>query len=189
MYLLSAHNTAKGYRQIVQDNGIDLSRKPNIPDDVRADPMNNMGWKYKADHEAKRIAAARRALEAQKKLVDAQRSEADAMIQKANEAMSRLREMERTVAKAPHRPTIRQIEIRICRAFKFSSAELRSNRRHKRIVLARQAVMYWAYRQTLLSLPEIGRRMGGRDHTTVLHAVRSYPAKRAEMGRNLRRPR
>jgi chromosomal replication initiator protein len=39
-------------------------------------------------------------------------------------------------------------------------------------VLPRQVAMYLAKTLTLRSLPEIGRRFGGRDHTTVLHAVR-----------------
>jgi hypothetical protein len=51
-------------------------------------------------------------------------------------------------------------------------AELRSPRRKARVVRARQIAMYLAHQLTEQSLPEIGRRFGGRDHTTVLHAVR-----------------
>jgi chromosomal replication initiator protein len=40
------------------------------------------------------------------------------------------------------------------------------------VVRPRQVAMYRAKTMTLRSLPEIGRRFGGRDHTTVLHAVR-----------------
>ena len=40
------------------------------------------------------------------------------------------------------------------------------------MVRPRQVAMYLAKTLTLRSLPEIGRRFGGRDHTTVLHAVR-----------------
>jgi chromosomal replication initiator protein len=40
------------------------------------------------------------------------------------------------------------------------------------VVRPRQIAMYLAKSLTLRSLPEIGRRFGGRDHTTVLHAVR-----------------
>lgn len=50
--------------------------------------------------------------------------------------------------------------------------ELRSQRRTKMVVKARQISMYLAKTLTEQSLPEIGRRFGGRDHTTVLHAVR-----------------
>jgi chromosomal replication initiator protein len=47
-----------------------------------------------------------------------------------------------------------------------------SSRRTANVVRPRQVAMYLAKQLTLRSLPEIGRRFGGRDHTTVLHAVR-----------------
>jgi chromosomal replication initiator protein len=47
-----------------------------------------------------------------------------------------------------------------------------SSRRTANVVRPRQVAMYLAKILTLRSLPEIGRRFGGRDHTTVLHAVR-----------------
>lgn len=50
--------------------------------------------------------------------------------------------------------------------------DLTSQRRTARMVFARQVAMYLAKKLTPNSLPEIGRRFGGRDHTTVLHAVR-----------------
>jgi len=49
---------------------------------------------------------------------------------------------------------------------------LLSSRRTANVVRPRQVAMYLAKILTLRSLPEIGRRFGGRDHTTVLHAVR-----------------
>ena len=78
---------------------------------------------------------------------------------------------------------------RICRATGVTRGELLSDRRNKEVVFARQAVFYWSQRLTKMSLPEIGRRMGGRDHTTVLHGSRVYPEKRAKMGRHLRKAR
>lgn len=75
---------------------------------------------------------------------------------------------------------------RICRALKVNKEELLSNRRNKEVTFARQAIFYWARRRTRLSFPDIGRRMGDKDHTTVLHGCRVYPKKRAAMGRNLR---
>lgn len=92
-------------------------------------------------------------------------------------------------AEVGFRHTVIGIERRICRATGLSRIELRSNRRRRDIVMARQAVMYWAYRLTTCSLPEIGRILGGRDHTTCLHATRVYPQKRAAMGRYLKPPR
>ena len=54
----------------------------------------------------------------------------------------------------------------------MSKTELLSNRRTRTIVKPRQVAMYLSKVMTPRSLPEIGRRFGGRDHTTVLHAVR-----------------
>ena len=53
-----------------------------------------------------------------------------------------------------------------------SRADLLSSRRTANVVRPRQVAMYLAKTLTLRSLPEIGRRFGGRDHSTVLHAVR-----------------
>ena len=49
---------------------------------------------------------------------------------------------------------------------------MNSNRRTRQVVRPRQIAMYLAKIMTPRSLPEIGRRFGGKDHTTVLHAVR-----------------
>ncbi|TIN12878.1 MAG: chromosomal replication initiator protein DnaA, partial [Mesorhizobium sp.] len=56
--------------------------------------------------------------------------------------------------------------------YNVSKTELLSNRRTRTIVKPRQVAMYLSKVMTPRSLPEIGRRFGGRDHTTVLHAVR-----------------
>lgn len=56
--------------------------------------------------------------------------------------------------------------------FKMKVAEMYSKRRHAHIVLPRQIAMYLAKELTQKSLPEIGEAFGGRDHTTVLHAMR-----------------
>ncbi len=56
--------------------------------------------------------------------------------------------------------------------FKIKVAEMYSKRRHAHIVLPRQIAMYLAKELTHKSLPEIGEAFGGRDHTTVLHAMR-----------------
>lgn len=55
--------------------------------------------------------------------------------------------------------------------YPVSRNEIRSNSRVAHVVRARQIAMYLARILTDRSLPEIGRRMGGRDHTTVLHSV------------------
>jgi len=72
----------------------------------------------------------------------------------------------------PKRPRIEDIQRIVARHFNVSKTELLSNRRTRTIVKPRQIAMYLAKVMTPRSLPEIGRRFGGRDHTTVLHAVR-----------------
>jgi chromosomal replication initiator protein len=56
--------------------------------------------------------------------------------------------------------------------FGVNRGDLLSSRRNRSIVRPRQIGMYLAKSLTSRSLPEIGRRFGGRDHTTVLHAIR-----------------
>jgi chromosomal replication initiator protein len=72
----------------------------------------------------------------------------------------------------PKRPRIEDIQRVVARHYNVSKTELLSNRRTRTIVKPRQIAMYLAKVMTPRSLPEIGRRFGGRDHTTVLHAVR-----------------
>lgn len=68
--------------------------------------------------------------------------------------------------------TIDPIIRACCHYFKISKGDMISPRRTAAPVLARQIAMYLCRNLTIRSLPEIGRRFGGRDHTTVLHAVR-----------------
>lgn len=70
------------------------------------------------------------------------------------------------------RVRIEDIQRIVARQFNVSKNDLLSNRRTRMIVRPRQIAMYLAKVMTPRSLPEIGRRFGGRDHTTVLHAVR-----------------
>jgi len=72
----------------------------------------------------------------------------------------------------PKRVRIEDIQRVVARHYNVSKTELLSNRRTRTIVKPRQIAMYLAKIMTPRSLPEIGRRFGGRDHTTVLHAVR-----------------
>ena len=75
-------------------------------------------------------------------------------------------------AREPRRVRIEDIQRVVARHFNVSKADLLSSRRTRTIVRPRQIAMYLAKVLTPRSLPEIGRRFGGRDHTTVLHAVR-----------------
>jgi chromosomal replication initiator protein len=72
----------------------------------------------------------------------------------------------------PKRIRIEEIQRIVARHYNVSKQDLLSNRRTRTIVKPRQVAMYLAKMMTPRSLPEIGRRFGGRDHTTVLHAVR-----------------
>lgn len=60
----------------------------------------------------------------------------------------------------------------VCIRYGVTRIDLISDRRTADIVRPRQVAMFLAKTLTLRSLPEIGRRIGGRDHTTVLHGVR-----------------
>lgn len=60
----------------------------------------------------------------------------------------------------------------VARHYKVAPSDLLSQRRTANVVKPRQIAMYLAKTLTLRSLPEVGRRFAGRDHTTVLHAVR-----------------
>jgi chromosomal replication initiator protein len=75
-------------------------------------------------------------------------------------------------AREPRRVRIEDIQRVVARHYNVSKADLLSARRTRTIVRPRQIAMYLAKVLTPRSLPEIGRRFGGRDHTTVLHAVR-----------------
>jgi chromosomal replication initiator protein len=72
----------------------------------------------------------------------------------------------------PKRVKIEDIQKLVASHFNVSRADILSSRRTANVVRPRQIAMYLSKVLTLRSLPEIGRRFGGRDHTTVLHAVR-----------------
>ena len=69
------------------------------------------------------------------------------------------------------RVTIEEIKKRVAEHYNLKTADLESPNRSRSIVRPRQIAMYLARLLTPRSYPEIGRRFGGRDHTTVMHAV------------------
>lgn len=83
------------------------------------------------------------------------------------------------------RVTYREIEFRICRAMGVNIHDVRGPWRNVHVTMARQAIAYWCRRRTLLSFPQIGQLMGGKDHTTIIHGVRRYPERRLGQGRYL----
>ena len=70
------------------------------------------------------------------------------------------------------RVTIEEIQKRVAEHFNIRLADMHSARRARAVARPRQVAMYLCKQLTPRSLPEIGRKFGGRDHTTVMHAVR-----------------
>ena len=70
------------------------------------------------------------------------------------------------------RVTIEEIQKKVAEHFNIRLSDMFSARRARSVARPRQVAMYLAKQLTSRSLPEIGRKFGGRDHTTVMHAVR-----------------
>jgi chromosomal replication initiator protein len=70
------------------------------------------------------------------------------------------------------RITIDEIQKKVAEHFNIKLGEMTSDRRARAVARPRQVAMYLAKQLTMRSLPQIGRKFGGRDHTTVMHAVR-----------------
>jgi chromosomal replication initiator protein len=77
------------------------------------------------------------------------------------------------------RVTIEEIQKRVAEHFNIKIGDMHSARRARAVARPRQVAMYLAKQLTSRSLPEIGRKFGGRDHTTVMHAVRKIEELRA----------
>ncbi|PPR79767.1 MAG: Chromosomal replication initiator protein DnaA [Alphaproteobacteria bacterium MarineAlpha3_Bin5] len=70
------------------------------------------------------------------------------------------------------RVTVDEIQKRVAEHFNIRISDMHSARRARSVARPRQVAMYLAKQLTARSLPEIGRKFGGRDHTTVMHAIR-----------------
>ncbi len=70
------------------------------------------------------------------------------------------------------RVTIEEIQKQVASHFNIRTSDMHSARRARSVARPRQVAMYLAKQLTTRSLPEIGRKFGGRDHTTVIHAVK-----------------
>jgi len=68
--------------------------------------------------------------------------------------------------------SIEDIQKKVAEHFKIKVADMHSARRSRAIARPRQVAMFLAKKLTTKSLPEIGRKFGGKDHTTVIHAVK-----------------
>lgn len=76
--------------------------------------------------------------------------------------------------------TVENIQKTVADFYKIKVADMYSKRRPANIAMPRQVAMYLAKELTQKSLPEIGELFGGRDHTTVLHAVRKIAEARSK---------
>jgi chromosomal replication initiator protein len=85
---------------------------------------------------------------------------------------------EQTATTASPHPTIQNIIDAVTTYYDVKLTDLLSKRRHKSIALPRQVAMWLARRHTRYSLEEIGGYFGGRDHTTVMHAIRAVDTRR-----------
>ncbi len=81
---------------------------------------------------------------------------------------------------ADRRITIEEIQKAVVEHYGLRMADMTSARRQRQVARPRQVAMYLAKLLTPRSLPEIGRRFGGREHTTVMHAVRQIERLQAE---------
>ncbi len=70
------------------------------------------------------------------------------------------------------RVTIEEIQRAVVEHFQLKMSDMSSTRRARAVARPRQVAMYLAKQLTPRSLPEIGKKFGGRDHTTVMHAVK-----------------
>jgi chromosomal replication initiator protein len=76
--------------------------------------------------------------------------------------------------------TVEKIQKFICHKFKIKLSQLKSKNNSPKIAFPRQVAMYLAKEMTKASLPEIGKKFGGKHHTTVIHSVRKIDKLRGE---------
>ncbi len=84
------------------------------------------------------------------------------------------------MAQPLHVLSVETIQEAVSQHFRLSVADLRSHRREQRFTFARQVAMYLSRTLTEASFPTIAEKFGGRDHSTVMHAVRTTERKRNE---------
>jgi chromosomal replication initiator protein len=89
-------------------------------------------------------------------------------------------DLSRSTTEETAAPSIQAIIDSVTRYYDVKLTDLLSKRRHKSITVPRQICMWLARRHTRFSLEEIGSYFGGRDHTTVMHAIRAINRRRDE---------
>jgi chromosomal replication initiation ATPase DnaA len=81
---------------------------------------------------------------------------------------------------------IKRIQLEVADYYGLKPIEMISQRRGRSVAWPRQVAMYLCRQLTPHSLPSIGRHFGGRDHTTVLHAIRAVESRKGETPRDLK---
>ncbi len=84
------------------------------------------------------------------------------------------------LSEAPKRLTIESVQQVVADHFKLKISDLKSKRRHRALTMPRQVAMYLSRSLTKSSFPEIGEKFGGKDHTTVMHAVKKIERDRSQ---------
>jgi len=138
---------------------LENAKKDDLTLDISADVL---------EHVAKNVTSSFRELEgAFNQLVFRHSFEPDLSIDRVDDILGHLVRVEDN-----RKIRIEDIQRVVSVHYQVSRSDLVSSRRTRAIVVPRQIAMYLAKVLTPRSLPEIGRRFGNRDHTTVLHAVR-----------------
>jgi chromosomal replication initiation ATPase DnaA len=91
----------------------------------------------------------------------------------APRAASGVRSSSPTVAKASGEYTVDQVVDAVSEVYQVTAADLKGRDRHRSIAEARNVAAWFAYKLTPLSYPEVGRALGGRDHTTIMTVTKS----------------
>ena len=87
-------------------------------------------------------------------------------------------ELSATTSIKPQLMSVEDVQRLVCHHFHIRSSDLVSKDRHKTVAFARHVAMYLCKQRLKCSFPELGRAFGGRDHTTVMSAVRKIEAQR-----------
>ncbi|MFO0549342.1 MAG: chromosomal replication initiator protein DnaA [Polyangiaceae bacterium] len=87
-------------------------------------------------------------------------------------------ELSASAALKPPTMSVEDVQRLVCHHFHLRSSDLVSKDRHKTVAFARHVAMYLCKQRMKCSFPELGRAFGGRDHTTVMSAVRKIEAQR-----------
>jgi chromosomal replication initiator protein len=172
------------------------SALPNLPPDLRSRLAGGLTLQLSPPGDAARVRLLRQAANALGQSIsdDAAERLAHGIDGTANHLFSAIVEMfagggstqgtdaqratEVLTARAPYRPTLREIIAVVARHQNIPQTHLKSSSRRQSIVFARNIVVYLARELSGASYDEIGRGLGGRDHTTIIHSYRKLAAER-----------